>query len=82
MDYLQIFGLNASLYGKSILETNKTSFAKGHLISKCPFVIIVWTTIPTKLFLDFCPEIFEPSWGLPGSFLGLPVGFLVYDITY
>jgi hypothetical protein len=25
-------------------------------------------------------KFFEHSWGLPGSFLGLPVGFLVYDI--
>ena len=31
---------------------------KGQLISKCPFGIIVWTKIPTKLFLDFCPEFF------------------------
>ena len=28
-------------------------FLKGQLISKCPFGIIVWTKIPTKLFLDF-----------------------------
>ena len=33
-------------------------FSKGQLISKRPFGIIVWTKIPTKLFLDFCPEIF------------------------
>ena len=32
--------------------------AKGQLISKCPFGFIVWTKIPTKLFLDFCPEFF------------------------
>ena len=56
--------------------------SKGQLISKCPFGFIVWTKLPTKLFLNFCPEIFVPSWGLPGSFLGLPAGFLVYDITY
>ena len=30
--------------------------AKGQLISKCPFGIIVWTKIPAKLFLDFCPD--------------------------
>ena len=47
---------------------------KVQLISKCPFGVIVWTKIPTKLFLDFCPEIFFASWGLP-------VGFLIYDIT-
>ena len=34
------------------------SSCKGRLISKCPFGIIVWTKIPTKLFLDFCPEFF------------------------
>ena len=39
---------------------------KGQLISKCPLGIIVWTKIPTKLFLDFCPEIF---FRLPGGFL-------------
>ena len=27
-------------------------------------------------------KFFVASWGLPGSFLGLPVGFLIYDITY
>ena len=27
-------------------------------------------------------KFFVPCWGLPGSFLGLPVGFLIYDITY
>jgi hypothetical protein len=43
---------------------------KGQLISKCPNEIIVASKIRTKLFLDFCPEIFVPSWGLPGSFLG------------
>ena len=46
------------------------SDVKGQLISKCPFGIIVWTKLPTKLFLDFCPEFFVASWGLPGSFLG------------
>ena len=39
MTYLYFFGhINASTYlTKSILETNKTSFAKGQLISKCLF---------------------------------------------
>ena len=40
---------------------------KGQLISKCPFGFIVWTKLPTKLFLNFCPEIFctflETFWG-------------------
>ena len=31
---------------------------KGQLISKCPYEMIVSSKIPTKLFLDFCPEIF------------------------
>ena len=42
-----------------------------------------------KLFLDFCPDFFVASWGLPvsffglpGSFFGLPVGFLIHDITH
>ena len=49
---------------------------KGQLISKCPFGIIVWTKIPTKLFLDFCPEIFctflGASWKLFGASCRLP----------
>ena len=48
--------------------------AKGQLISKCPYEMIVSSKIPTKFFV--------PSWGLLGSFLGLPMRFLVYDITY
>ena len=43
---------------------------KGELISKYPFGFIVWTKIPKKLFLDFCPEFFVASWGLHGSSLG------------
>ena len=31
---------------------------KGQLISKCPYGKSVSSKIPTKLFLDFCPEIF------------------------
>ena len=44
--------------------------SKGQLISKCPFGIIVLTKIPTKLFLDFCPEMFCTFLGPPGSFWG------------
>ena len=29
--------------------------AKGQLISKCPFGVIVWTKIPTKIFPGFLP---------------------------
>ena len=30
---------------------------KGHLISKCPFGVIVWTKIPTKEFENYCHGI-------------------------
>ena len=46
--------------------------SKGQLISKCPFGIIVWTKIPTKLFLDFCPEIFFTFLGASWKLFGLP----------
>ena len=39
---------------------------KGQLISKCPYEKSVLSKIPTKIFLDFCPEFFysflEASW--------------------
>ena len=51
-------------------------YAKGQLISECPFEIIVSPKIPTKLFLDFCPEIFctflGASWKLFGASCRLP----------
>ena len=31
---------------------------KGQLISKCPYEKSVSSKIPTKIFLDFCPEMF------------------------
>ena len=52
---------------------------KGQLISKCPFGIIVWTKIPTKLFLDFCPEFFCSFLGASWKLFGLP-GDLVCNI--
>ena len=55
---------------------------KDQLISKCPFGIVVWTKNQRNYFWISALKFFVPSWGLPGSFLGLPVGFLVYDITY
>ena len=64
------------------LSKNNHFSAKGQLISKCPFGIIVWTKIPRNYFWISALKFFVPSWGLPGSFLGLPVGFHVYDITY
>ena len=45
------------------------NFTKGQLISKCPSEKSVSSKIPTKIFLDFCPEIFVAFWGLPSSFL-------------
>jgi len=54
--------------------------SKGQLISKCPFGIIVWTKYQRNYFWISALKFFVPSWGLPGSFLGLPVGFLVDDI--
>ena len=56
--------------------------AKGQLISKCPFGFIVWTKNQRNYFWIFVLSFFVASWGLHRSFLGLPVGFLVYDITY
>ena len=48
----------------------------GQLISKLPFGFIVWTKLPTKLFLNFCPEIFctflGASWKLFGASCRLP----------
>ena len=42
---------------------------KGQLISKCPYEKSVSSKLPTKLFLDFCPEFFftflEASCRLP-----------------
>ena len=34
-----------------------SSVAKGQLISKCPFGVIVWTKISTKNLTNFCPRI-------------------------
>ena len=31
--------------------------AKGQLISKCPFGVIIWTKIPKKNLTNFCPRI-------------------------
>ena len=43
--------------GKTRLFHNHTNKgpAKGQLISKCPFGVIIWTKIPTKLFPRFLP---------------------------
>ena len=72
--------LNEAAYLEGFLR--EYVLCKGQLISECPFGVKTSSIIPTKLFLDFCPEIFVASLGLPGSPMGLPVGFLIYDFTY
>ena len=57
----------------------KYGFCKGQLISKCPFGFIVWTKIPTNLFLDFCLEFFCSFLGASWKLFGLP-GDLVCNI--
>ena len=54
-------------------------FTKGQLISKCPHEIIVSSKIPTKLFLDFCPEIFCTFLGASLKLFGL-LGDLLSNI--
>ena len=53
--------------------------SKGQLISKCPYEKSVLSKIPTKLFLDFCPEFFCSFLGASWKLLGLP-GDLVCNI--
>ena len=55
------------------------AFIKGQLISKCPYEMIVSSKILTKLFLDFCPEIFCSFLGASWKLFGLP-GDLVCNI--
>ena len=76
-----VFSLNYSQIRRFFLF-KKRFRSKGQLISKCPFGIIVWTKYQRNYFWISALKFFVSSWGLPGSFLGLPVGFLVYDITY
>ena len=39
------------------VNMNIDQIAKGQLISKCPFGVIISTKIPTKKFDNFCPRI-------------------------
>ena len=39
----------------SFVDVTFSEFAKGQLISKCPFDAIVWTKIPTKKIPGFLP---------------------------
>ena len=68
-----VFILRFCLFSISLKWATTT---KGQLISKCPFGFIVWTKLPTKLFLNFCPEIFctflGASWKLFGASCRLP----------
>ena len=41
------------------------SLSIGQLISKCPYEKSVSSKIPTKIFLEFCPEIF---WSFLGAY--------------
>ena len=42
------------------ISTNLTPIVtKGQLISKCPFVVIVWTKTPTIFFENFYPVIWK-----------------------
>ena len=45
---------NLNLAPKRAYPTSNGTF-KGQLISKCPFGVIVWTKIPTKMFPGFLP---------------------------
>ena len=65
--------------GMIFLTSDLMKAVKGQLISKCPNEK---SKIPTKIFLNFCPEFFVVFWGLPGGIFGLPVAFLIYDIIY
>ena len=53
--------------------------SKGQLISKCLYNLIILTKLATKMLEGFLKDIFLE---FPGSFLGLPVGFLIDDIMY
>ena len=53
--------------GMIFLTSDLMKAVKGQLISKCPYEK---SKIPTKIFLNFCPEFFVVFWGLPGGFLG------------
>ena len=61
---------------KEIFYSHVGRIPKGQLFSKCPYEIIVSSKIPTKLLLDFCPEIFctflGASWKLFRASCRLP----------
>ena len=53
----------------AVLMIYKEGDTKGQLISKCPYEKSVSSKIPTKIFLEFCPEIFVASWELLGDII-------------
>ena len=75
----KVFITNGILADVVVVVAITDANAKGQLISKCPNGKSVSSKIPTKLFLDFCPEIFCGFVGASWKLFGLPVGFLIYD---
>ena len=51
---LHLNGLFAS-WAVLCIQVKFLSKAKGQLISKANFHVLIWTKNPTKLFFDFCP---------------------------
>ena len=68
-----------SAYSRTLGHTELIS--KGQLISKCPFGFTVWTKIPTKLFLDFCPEFFCSFLGVSWKLFGIPGDLVCNNIN-
>ena len=56
--------------------------AKGQLISKCLWCHPFDQKSNENIVRISALEVVIASLGLPGSFWGLPVGFLINDITY
>ena len=78
--FLLLFFKDIKLFSTTIWKEFITIlFFKGQLISKCPFGVKTSSKIPTKLFLDFCPEIFCTFLGASWKLYGLS-GDLVSNI--
>ena len=75
--FKEVFTDYHPFYTINLLLIKELWQSKGQLVSKCSFEKSVSSKIPTKIFLDLCPEFFVAFWGL----FGLPVAFLIYDIT-
>ena len=73
--YIGLFehGFESELITKMVAPCHSTALFKGQLISKCPYEKSVSSKIPTKMFLDFCPEIFCSFLGASLKHFGLPV---------